>query len=161
MDLAAQFSSVPWPIGSSGGNERRFSRDPLPVFSERGPCEQIWHEQGCQLFDVVHPAFPLPTTASSPLQIAFKDGSGEAVMMRHARTMWVSISWQLPEEVPVGPHWRWSCSTPSRWWLIDYCNTVGLPSLGKASSCIITTLLMSHQLTDFSYYCYYGGISSL
>ena len=32
-----------------------------------------------RLFGVVHPAFPLPTTASPTLQDALKDGSGEAV----------------------------------------------------------------------------------
>ena len=35
--------------------------------------------------------------------------------MLHARTMQVSISWQLPEEVPVDPQGSWSCSTPSHW----------------------------------------------
>ena len=63
----------------SGGHEGQFSRDPLPVFSEGGACKQFWHGQGCPFFDVVHPAFPLPTTASSTLQGALKDGFGEAV----------------------------------------------------------------------------------
>ena len=36
------------------------------------------HGQGCPLFDIVHPAFPLPTTASPILQDALKDGFGEA-----------------------------------------------------------------------------------
>ena len=36
--------------------------------------------QGCPLFDLMHPAFPLPTTASPTLQGALKDGFGEAVM---------------------------------------------------------------------------------
>ena len=31
------FSSVPWTIGSSGGHEGWFSRDPLPVISAGGP----------------------------------------------------------------------------------------------------------------------------
>ena len=31
------------------------------------------------VFDIVHPAFPLPTTVSPTLQGALKDGSGEAV----------------------------------------------------------------------------------
>ena len=35
---------------------------------------------GCPLFDVVHPAFPLTTTASPTLQGATKDGFGEAVV---------------------------------------------------------------------------------
>ena len=63
-----QFSSVPWPIGSPVGYYRRFSRDPLPVFSAGGPCKQFWHRQGHPLFDVVHQAFPLPTRASPTLQ---------------------------------------------------------------------------------------------
>ena len=33
------------------------------------------------LFDVVHPAFPLPTTASPTLQVAWKDSFGEAVVV--------------------------------------------------------------------------------
>ena len=56
----------------------RFSRDPLPVFSAGGPCEQFWHGQGCSLFGVVHPAFPLLTTASPTLQGSLKDGFGQA-----------------------------------------------------------------------------------
>ena len=37
---AAMFSSVPRPTGSSEGHERRFSTDPLPVFSAGDPCQQ-------------------------------------------------------------------------------------------------------------------------
>ena len=48
-----------------GGHKERFNRDPLPVFFAGGPCKQLWHEQGCPLFDVVHPAFP-PSTMASP-----------------------------------------------------------------------------------------------
>ena len=55
------------------GNMTEFSRDPLPVFSARGHCEQFRHGQGCPLFDVVYPAFPLPTTALPTLQGALKD----------------------------------------------------------------------------------------
>ena len=49
-------------------------------FSTGGRCEQFRHERGCPLFDVVHPTFPLPTTASPVLRGALKDGFGEAVM---------------------------------------------------------------------------------
>ena len=41
--------------------------------------EQFWHGQGCPLFDVVYPAFPLPTMVSPPLHGALKGGFGEAV----------------------------------------------------------------------------------
>ena len=64
------------------GHEGRFSRDPLPVFSAGGPCEQLWHGQGCPLFDVVYPAFPLPTTASPTLQGALEDGFGVVAVPR-------------------------------------------------------------------------------
>ena len=49
-------------------------------FFAGGRCEQLWHGQGCPLFDAVHPAFSLPTTASPTLQGASKDGFGEAVV---------------------------------------------------------------------------------
>ena len=79
-----QFSSVPWPIGlSGGGHERQFSRDPLWVFSAEGLCGQFWHGHGCLLFDVVHPAVSLPTVALPTLQGALKDGFGEAVLVCH------------------------------------------------------------------------------
>ena len=64
-----------------GGHEGRFSRDPLPVFSAGGPCEQFWHRQGSPLFDIVHPAFPLPMTASPNLQGTLEDGFREAVVV--------------------------------------------------------------------------------
>ena len=58
------------------------SADSLQIFSAGGHCEQFGRGQGCPLFefDVFHPAFPLPTTASPTLQGALVDGFGEAVM---------------------------------------------------------------------------------
>ena len=52
------------------------SADSLQVISAGSHCEQVWHGQGCPLFDVVYPAFPLPTTASPILQGALKNGWG-------------------------------------------------------------------------------------
>ena len=49
-------------------------------FFAGGPREQFWHGQGCPLLDVVHSAFPLPTTTSPTLQGALKDGFEEAVV---------------------------------------------------------------------------------
>ena len=49
-------------------------------FSAGGPFEQFWHGQERSLFDVVHSAFPLPTTALPTLQGALKDGFREAVV---------------------------------------------------------------------------------
>ena len=56
------------------------SADSLPVFSAEGCCAQFWHRQECLLFDVVHPAFPLPTTASPTLKGALGDGLGRPVV---------------------------------------------------------------------------------
>ena len=87
--IECDFSSVRWPIGleerrgeggGGGGLRDDFSRDPLPVSSAGGHCEQFWLRQECPLFDVVHPAFLQPTTASPTLQGVLKDGFGEAVV---------------------------------------------------------------------------------
>ena len=43
-------SSVPWLIGLSRVQEINQERDPLPVFSAGGCCEQFWQGQGCPLF---------------------------------------------------------------------------------------------------------------
>ena len=103
--ISVRFISEPRPIGSSVGHDGRFSRVPLPVVSADCPCEQFWHGQGCQLFDVVHPALPLLTTALPTLQGAQWFWRGCRVVW-HAQTMQASVSWQLPEEVPVDPQGR-------------------------------------------------------
>ena len=59
------------------GHDGSISRDPLPVFSAGGRCKQFRHGQEYSLFDIVHRAFPLPTTASPTLKGALKDGFGE------------------------------------------------------------------------------------
>ena len=64
----------------AGRQNGRFRRDLLPICSARGPSEQFWHGQECPLFDVVLPAFPLPTKVSSTLQGALKDSFGEVVV---------------------------------------------------------------------------------
>ena len=69
-------------VGGGGGtrDDSLRSSSSFFLFSARGPCEQFWHGQGCPLLVVVHPAFPLPTTASPSLHGALKDGFGEAVV---------------------------------------------------------------------------------
>ena len=72
-----------WPWGGGeggGGDEGRFSRDPIPIFSVGGHHEQFWHGQGYPLFDVVHLPFPLPTTASPTVQGVLKNGFREVVV---------------------------------------------------------------------------------
>ena len=44
------------------------SAEILLVFSAEGHCEQFWNGRGRPLFDIVHPAFCLPTRASPTLQ---------------------------------------------------------------------------------------------
>ena len=68
-----------------GGHGRQFSRDSLPVFSTGDPCDQFWHGQGCPLFDVVYPAFPLPPTVLPTLQGSLEDGFGENSLFK---TLW-------------------------------------------------------------------------
>ena len=60
--------------------------DSAKILSQSLPREAIVSSSGTDidhpLFDVVHPAFPLPTTASPTVQGALKDGFGEAVVAR-------------------------------------------------------------------------------
>ena len=67
--ICSGISLVSWLIGSSGG---QFSRDLFLVFCARGPCEQIWHGQGCPLFDVVHSALPLPAMMSPTSKVPWR-----------------------------------------------------------------------------------------
>ena len=70
----------------------------------------------CPLFDIVHPAFPLPTTTSPTLQGALKHGFGEAVVACDTPELCKFPSlWQLPEEFPVDARERWSCPASSGW----------------------------------------------
>ena len=50
------------------------------MISAGGRCEQVWLRQGHPPFDVVHPAFHLPTTTLRTLQGAVRDGFGEAAL---------------------------------------------------------------------------------
>ena len=69
--------------GAGGGwswHKGRFSKDYCTVISGGGSCEYFWYGQRCPLFDVVHPTFHLPITASPTLPGALKEGFGEAVV---------------------------------------------------------------------------------
>ena len=103
---SVQFNSVSWSIGSSGGHEERFSRDPLSVF--------FFFLQGAVVC--------CPSVISSadhgithPLSCTYGWLWRGCHGVWHGRTMQASISWQLPEEVPVDPRGSWSCLVPSRW----------------------------------------------
>ena len=61
-------------LGHQQGHEGRLSRDPLSVFSTGGPCEQFRYGQEWPLFDVVHPAFPLPTMSHPPCKVPWRTG---------------------------------------------------------------------------------------
>ena len=73
-------------------------------FFAGGPFEQFWHGQECPFFDIIHPAFSPPITASPTFQGALKDGFGEAVV---ACDMPESCTFpsldSCPEEVPEDP----------------------------------------------------------
>ena len=76
----------------------------------------FWHGQGCPLFGVGHPAFPLPTTASPTLQDALKDGfwaAAEACGMPEPSHFRLST---VARTGSCGPTRSWSCSAPSRWY---------------------------------------------
>ena len=49
-------------------------------FSAGGHFEQLWHGHKCPRFDVLHPAFALPTKAWPTVQGALKESFGEAVL---------------------------------------------------------------------------------
>ena len=59
----------------------------FPCFSPESHSEQFWHGQGCPPFYVVHPAFPLPPTASSALEDALKDD-----FWRGCRGVWRALT---------------------------------------------------------------------
>ena len=79
------------------GHDACICRDPLHVCPAEGPCDQFWHGQGHALFDVVHPAFPPPTTVLPTLQGALKNDFVETVTMFDIP----KVS-ELAEGVPVG-----------------------------------------------------------
>ena len=77
------FSSIqfsPWMIRSSGVHEGWFSRNPLPVFSAGGHCEQFWHGQGMFILWYCSSSISSAYHGSPTLQSALKDGFGEAVV---------------------------------------------------------------------------------
>ena len=75
-----QFSSAPWPTGSSEGLRNDSAEILFQSLLQEATDEQFWHWHGCTLFDTVCLAFPLLTTALPILQDALKAGSGEAVL---------------------------------------------------------------------------------
>ena len=52
-----------------------------------------------------------PPSSKVPWRIVWKGCHGAWL----SRTIRVSVSWQLPEEIPVDPQGSWSFSAPSRW----------------------------------------------
>ena len=67
MTFAVLFSSVQ-PLDQLGhrGDMTDNAADSLSVFNAGGHCKQFWRGHECVLFDVVHPAFPLPTIVAHP-----------------------------------------------------------------------------------------------
>ena len=75
-----QFKPLTNLIVGGGGMRDNSAEILFPVFFAGGPREQLWHGQGRPLFEALHPAFPLPTTASPTLHSSLKDGFGEALV---------------------------------------------------------------------------------
>ena len=73
-----------WIVGGAEGGGGGMKDDTAEIlfqsFLQEALVSSFWHGQGCPLFDVVHPAFPLPTRASPTLKDAPKDGFVEAVV---------------------------------------------------------------------------------
>ena len=102
-------------------------------FSAGDRHEQFWHGQRRPLFDVVRPAFSSATAEPFNLQVALKDGFGEAVLARdmpepcefpsldscQKKFLWT------PKKVGLGSH-LWSC-VPSR--RCGQVSSLGLESL--------------------------------
>ena len=106
--------------GRVGELDGQFSRYPPQVFSAWGHCEHFWHGQGCPLFNVLYPAFPLPTTASPPPpppNLTSLPRCPDGWFWGDCRGAWLAwairvfFSWQSPV-VPQGSR---SFSAPSRW----------------------------------------------
>ena len=82
MHLSVQFTSVQSfeRLGHRGDMRDDSAGILFQSFSAGGHREQFWLGQGCLLFDVVHPAFSQPTTASPTLQGALKNSFGDEVV---------------------------------------------------------------------------------
>ena len=67
-----------------GGQEGRFSRDPLPVRFAEGHCDQFRHGLSTMTSSIQH-YFPPPTTASPILQIVLKNLSGRRKLNKNLK----------------------------------------------------------------------------
>ena len=91
-----QFSPLTDWVG--GGGVRNDSAEILfQSFCAGGPCEQFRHNQGCPLFDVVHPASPLPTVAHTQcivfgLAYSTKVEPRERHVIYGTRFHWLSVA---------------------------------------------------------------------
>ena len=86
-------------VGGTGGTIQQ--RSSSTFISAGGHREQLWHGHGRLFFDDVHPAFLLPTEASSTLQDALKDGF-ERLSWRVACPSHSTFP-RMTEAVPAGP----------------------------------------------------------
>ena len=103
--MTPQFSSVQslYQLTCQGDMRGNSAEILFLSFLQEAIASSSWHGQGCPLFDVVHPAFPVPTTASPILQGVLKDGFGEAFVACDMPEPCEFPSLELPEEVPVNP----------------------------------------------------------
>ena len=116
-DPSVQFSPFTyWVTAWTWGTiQQRFSSS---LFCRRQSLAVLaWAGMATLWIYVVQLAFPLSNQAMPTLQGALKDGFGEAFMPGPPL---VSVSWQLPVEVPVGPWRSWSCSTSRPFFFIFF-----------------------------------------
>ena len=114
--LIGGFSSIPWPIGLSGGTRGTiqqgassclFCRRPLWAFLVLAWLSTLWccpSSISSADHGIIHPP-------RCPEEWFWRGCRG----MWHFRTTQVSVSWQLLKEVPEDPQGSWSCSAPSPW----------------------------------------------
>ena len=99
----SQFSSVQ-PLDRLScrvGHGGRFSTDPLPVFSAKGPCEQFWHGQGVhsltlsiQISSADHSVTPPPhpQTSKVPLRMVLERLSWRVTCPNHSSFHVVTVA---------------------------------------------------------------------
>ena len=109
---SVQFSSVPWPIwvvGGWGTIQQRSSSSLLQtaLVSRSGMGRDV-HSLKMSIHYFFCRSRRRPSS-KVPWMMVWRGCRG----VWHAQIMQVSVSWQLPEEVPEDPRGSWSCCIPS------------------------------------------------
>ena len=105
--ISVQFSSVPWPIASSG----RLSRKPPPVFTAGGHPEQFWHGQDKEVDLAPHPVVGLV------LKVGDAEKFPQALGLKILDPFFPSVSKlrSMSHSHREGWRWRETCNTWNVW----------------------------------------------